>query len=150
MTDQDRLAQIRAMRDYIEQHRATMDRETIRQHVLAEGHDPETIRIALYLVYGPRLPPSEVWEVVVVCLSTVVLNIIVWVILAPPPIVPLLATMLSFVLLESVAALVLWRRNRTVARGLLCGGIMTLVGPPLFFIIICTVAWCDAAVPTTR
>ena len=56
MTAPEELAQIRA---YLEQHRATYDREALRRKLLADGSTPAVVDLAITQVYGAADSTSD-------------------------------------------------------------------------------------------
>ena len=52
MADSQQVARIR---DYLEQHRQTYDRDALRQQLLADGHPAEAVDLAIAQVYGVQV-----------------------------------------------------------------------------------------------
>lgn len=145
MADHDRIAHIRA---YLEQHGDTYDRDALRQRLLADGHDPEAVDLAMAQVYGLQVTPQPAPGIdqgssynttlfVVVMIGTVVLNIILFCsagsITARGFLEDQALTLavglglLSPLVIEGVASLLMRRRNAAVSRGLMWGAIATAV-----------------------
>jgi hypothetical protein len=137
MADSQETAHIRA---YLEQHRATYDREALRQKLLADGHNREAVELAMAQVYGLQVAPqpapasgSTVSRYWLLILGVVLLNVM----LLPASIVvtvnsELAQTALALlagglapvivVLLLETGAILYWRRTRPqLSRALLIG-----------------------------
>jgi hypothetical protein len=150
MSDPDRVARIRA---YLEQHRDSYDREALRQQLLADGHDPQAIDLAMAQVFGLQVGPQpnataerdasfNTTQFALIIIGIVALNFLLLcgafsatvnlisdgtdftILLAASTLLPLL--------IEGGAAWALRRRNRTVSRGLMWGaiasGVLLLLG----------------------
>ncbi len=120
MADPDRVARIRA---YLEQHRNTYDRDALRQQLLADGYADRDIDLAMTQVYGNDVEASmsssrAVLTLPLVILGTVLLNSgACFASLRTVGIVPIGIG----VVLELIAAALLWNRQPTVARGIIWG-----------------------------
>lgn len=127
MGDSEQLARLRA---YLEQHRATYTQEALRKQLLADGQPAQQVDLAIAQVYGFAVPgttaapapPAQTTRIILIAAATFLVNYLG---------IPLLlwglaqirndaALLLAFapLLVELGAAIGLWRRNRTVARGL--------------------------------
>jgi hypothetical protein len=144
MTDSDRVARIRA---FLEQHRDTYDRDALRQQLIADGHAPQDIDLAMAQVYGLQVAPQSLPAVerdasfnttqfALVIIGTMVLNAVLLCgalaaaansELSGTSLTTLLGTSLLLPLLaEGGAAWALRQRNRAVSRGLMWGVIASI------------------------
>jgi hypothetical protein len=138
MPDSEQVARIRA---YLEQHRQTYEREALRQKLLADGHDPQAVDLAMAQVFGLQIAPAPSsggfrlgrpgYILLIVC--TALLNILI----LPAAVVLMLrlggnlsgtsllvgslAPLMVVLLLETLAILFLRGRSPQVARGLVLG-----------------------------
>jgi hypothetical protein len=129
--------QVVRIRDYLEQHRQTYDRDTLRQKLLADGHPAEAVDLAMAQVYGvqitgsvPRAPGTSRKKLALALVGVFFFNY-----LAVPAILSALPdifgsyTLLAFplvVVLEILAAVLLRKRDRSLARGFGWGVVATL------------------------
>jgi hypothetical protein len=148
LAEPDDTARIRA---YLEQHRATYDRAALRAKLLEDGHDAESVDLAMAQVYGfevtpPGSPPSSPpvddtrKRVILIAVGTFLANYSILPALAigvvgtgnfagssflsafsVVGVVPLV------LLLEGLAVLLLRRRNATWSRGLGWGLVVSLI-----------------------
>ncbi len=129
MADSEQVARIRA---YLEQHRHSYDRDTLRRKLLDEGYDPQAVDQAMAEVYGLKVESRAAQasgdittQVLLVAAGIFLLNLLL---------LPILATVLLrsgagswtwlvllCIPLEIVAAIAFRKRNRTVTRGILWG-----------------------------
>jgi hypothetical protein len=144
MADPNAVATIRA---YLEHHRHTYDREALRQKLLADGHDPAAIDLAVAQVYGLQIAPGasptpqrdSAWQMLAAIFGTVLINFIALaglavlvvrgIALSEPSVFPTLGFVIFGLCLaaEMGAALRFWRRNRGLARGFVWGLAITLL-----------------------
>ncbi len=146
MAEQDQVARIRA---YLEQHRQTYDRDTLRNKLLSDGHDRQAVDLAVAQVYGFDVPPSPTPPQKLPASNLkfilAIVGIFLFNYLALPLIVGFLTQTLgdSLILLgvaalalEIVAGFALRRRDPQLARGIRWGLVATavpLVGLALLF-----------------
>jgi hypothetical protein len=141
VADPENVAHIRS---YLEQHKATYDREALRAKLLADGHDAIAVDQALAEVYGAaNQPPRPVSRntlllTVLVVIGTVLLNSGICIVsLRSTGVLGGLVPLLLGFALEAVAAIVLWRRRPAVARGFVWGiGVSVLIVAGLFAFVI--------------
>lgn len=136
MAEPDQVERIRA---YLEQHRYAYDRDMLRKQLLADGHAPENIDLAMARVYGFQVgstqqatPATSNTRYVLAGIGVFLLNVF-----ALPFVLSLLSGSVSFAIMselyaaamlaEIIAVAVLRRRNRPLARTLGFGVLGTIV-----------------------
>jgi len=141
MPDADDIARIRA---YLKEHGATYERDALRTRLIADGHAPETVDLAIaqeygFTVTGAAPPPATRNRVILVAAGVFLVNFLVL-----PLVIGLLAQQVnvgaigSFLIgstglvvlalvVESVAAAITRRRDPVLSRGLTWGVLLTLL-----------------------
>lgn len=136
MSDAEYVARIRA---YLEQHRATYDREALRQKLLADGHPPQAIELAMAQVYGfqvqntaPTVQRDPALPLILTLIGIFLLNYVLIGLVVGLEINRggdggILWLLLLLIPIEVGAAIVVRRRNRPVGRGIIWGLVASLV-----------------------
>ncbi len=143
MPDADDIARIRA---YLREHGATYERDALRTRLIADGHSPETVDLAIAQEYGFAVtgaaPPPDTrnrGRIILVAIGVFLVNFVVL-----PLVIGLLAQQVNaaafgnFLIgsiglvvlalaVESVAAVITRRRDPVLSRGLTWGVLLTLL-----------------------
>ena len=142
MPDADDIARIRA---YLREHGATYERDALRTRLIADGHAPETVDLAIAQEYGFAVTgaapsaPSNRGRIILVAIGVFLVNFVVL-----PLVIGLLAQQVNaaafgnFLIgsiglvvlalaVESVAAAITRRRDPVLSRGLTWGVLLTLL-----------------------
>ena len=141
MADPDDIARIQA---YIEQYSKTYNRESLRRNLIRDGHDPQAVDAALERVYGsgagaPTTQASRagLYFILAILGGIAIHSVVVFAtILAVSGVTPsnwFLAVIALPIVGEIAVAVMLWRRNTRVARGLAWGLASSLVVTLLLF-----------------
>ena len=137
---------VERIREYLERLRNTYTQSALRQGLLADGHDPEAVDLAMAQVFGlqvagpeqPAQPPAT-GRIALIIIATFLFNYIALPVIAGGissvaesvgglDVFSITALLVFGVLVaEVVAYFVLRRRNRTLARGIGWGIVATLV-----------------------
>jgi hypothetical protein len=121
---------VERMRAYLEQHKQTYTQEALRRKLIEDGHNPETVDLAIAQAYGfqvsgtPPLPEYDRRTVALISAGVFLFNYAVWtvaVIFTVQGSGPGFGVIPALLIPETVAAVVLRRRNLSVARGLAWG-----------------------------
>ncbi len=142
MPDPDDIARIRA---YLREHGTTYERDALRTRLIADGHSPETVDLAIaqeygFVVTGTAPPaPSNRGRIILVAIGIFLVNFVVL-----PLAIGLVAQQVNVaafgnfligsiglvvlaLVVESVAAAITRRRDPLLSRGLTWGVLLTLL-----------------------
>lgn len=118
------------IRAYLEQHKQTYTQEALRRQLIEDGHNPQTVDLAIAQAYGfqvrstPAPPEENRRRFVLTIVGVFLFNYIVWAILIAVTLNTSLGGLLAvpvMLILEGIASAGLRRRDPTLSRGLSWG-----------------------------